>query len=117
MTISEKLSKIYLDKICTILTREVAVPIKNGIQHAQYFTGRVKEIDNFGIHIQSVDTHTMSFFLFPIVGIVEEKFIPNEDPKAQEIKKELIKKNSPTDLISIEDMTEKIKMLKSQTAK
>ena len=103
-----------MDKFCTVLTRQTTALIKNGVDHASYFSGKVIDIDDFGVYIESPKDQTVAVFSFPLVGIVQEPFFAKDSPKAQEIKKELIKKNSPSDLIDPNEITKKLAELKAR---
>lgn len=86
----------FIGKFCTILTQAVAVPIKDPITHANYFTGIIKSIDQQGILLEHTHTKAVSyFFLNQIIGIVEEQYITPDNPEYQKIKKEFeVKKES-----------------------
>ena len=115
----QKIKEFYLNKICTILTKETAIPIKNYIDHAKYFTGEVIDVDQDGVWLRSLETKTVSLFTFPLCGIVEEQFIPETHPEAKKIKEELDTKNKKPpvnggkEYISVDSLTEKIKKLKN----
>ena len=84
-----KLKEKFLGKVCTILSNQIAVPIKDHVQHSQYFTGMVTDIDIHGIWLKHLNINTYAFYQFPIVGIVEEQFIPEGDPRTEKIKEGL----------------------------
>lgn len=84
--------KVFEGKVCTIMTASTGLHIADPKRHAEFFTGLVKEIDDSGIWLEHLQTKAMSYFLFPIVGIVEEQFIAKDDPRAKEI--EELKKKS-----------------------
>jgi len=112
----------FLGKICTILTSAVAFPFRggDGIQHAQFFTGTVKEISEHGILIKHIHTDTVAFYTFPIVGIVEEQVVLKTDPNYEKLETEVKKKNAPRpaipaptgNMVSVEEMTRMARAIK-----
>jgi hypothetical protein len=63
------------------------------MQHSQFFTGKVETVDNYGIWLRHLNSDTIAFYSFPIVGIVEEQIVSQEDPRAEKIKEEIKKQN------------------------
>ena len=112
--------KFFVGKVCTILTTPIALPIKDSFVAAQYFTGQVTEIDNNGIWIKHIPTGDMSYFSFPIVGIVQEQYVPETDPNHDKLKEEIQKTKSPPTKIppgnftSVSDLTNKAKELRKK---
>ncbi len=82
----------FLGKICTVLTPHSAIPLKDPIQHSQYYTGELVGVDASGVWVKHPQNGTLAFFLFPLQGIVEEQQISPEDPRYQKIKEEMEKK-------------------------
>lgn len=82
----------FVGRICTILTNPVSFQFADAVQHSQFFTGKVEEIDEHGIWLRHVHTNTIAFYSFPVVGIVEEQVISETDPRAAQVKAELEKK-------------------------
>lgn len=99
----------FIGKVCTILTQPVSFPFKDGSQFAEFFSGKVINVDKFGIWVQHVNAHTMAFFTHPIVGIIEEQTVLKNDPRYEKIKTELEGKQKPP--TSIQDLTEMAKRL------
>lgn len=85
----------FLGKVCTLFINNSGFPFKDGIQYSEYMTGRVEEVDRSGILLKHLKNGTLSYFTFPINGIVEEQFIPENDPRAKEIKDSLKKSAQP----------------------
>ena len=85
----------FKGKVATILTAPVSFPFKDAIQHSQYFTGKVVDINIYGIWLKHLHIDTYAFYSFPIIGIVEEQLIPDTDPRAQQIKEEIKQKETP----------------------
>jgi hypothetical protein len=85
----ENLKSNFTGRICTVLTSPVSFQFQDALQHAQFFAGKVMEINQYGIWLKHLHTNTFSFYSFPIVGIVEEPYIPENDPRAEKIKEEL----------------------------
>jgi hypothetical protein len=109
--------KIFVGKLCTILTQPVSFPFRDGKQHSEFFTGRVTAVDRFGIWMKHLNTDTIAFFTHPIIGIIEEQFIPKDDPRYEKIKSELESKQKPllpksNNYVSVEELTEMAKKLK-----
>lgn len=75
----------YVGKICTIITRPINVPITEA-NHSQWFTIRVDAIDQEQIWGTDINRLTKSTFFFPIVSIVEEQVITEDNPKYSAIK-------------------------------
>lgn len=95
MSFSKNL-EIFVGKVCTILTKPVNIQFRDFMQHAQYFTGEVSHIDEYGIWLEHNQTKQISFFsLENIVGIVEEQKIPLDHPMADQIKEAVAKKQQP----------------------
>lgn len=82
----------FLDRVCTVLTGPIGLHITDPVRHAQYFTGKVISVDDSGIWLEHLQAKTMAYFSLPVVGILEEQFIPEDDPRSDKIKKELEKK-------------------------
>ena len=113
--------QVFVGKVCTVLTHPTTrqyprVPQdkqfdKNlTVEHAQYFTGQVTDVDNYGIWLKHLHTKQISFYQFPIIGIVEEQYITEKDPMMDKIKKDIEKaKKPPTPVyqtfIPIDDLT------------
>lgn len=93
--IVDNLKANFQDRICTILTQPVSFPFKDAMQHAQYFTGKVVDVNIYGIWLKHLHVDTYAFYTFPLVGIVEEQLIPNDDPRAEQIKQELKQQEQP----------------------
>ena len=108
----------FVDKVCTILTTPVAIPIKDPFSASQYFTGQVTKVDETGIWIKHLPTGNMGYFSFPIVGIVQEQYVPQNDPNHDKIKEEILKQKNPAPKIlpnnftSVSDLTKMAKDLK-----
>lgn len=85
----------FVGRVCTVMTVNTALQITEPLRHAQYFTGRVKSVDEYGIWLEHLQTKNRSFFMFPVVGIVEEQFIPEDDPRSSKIKEEMEKQKKP----------------------
>jgi hypothetical protein len=109
----------FIGKVCTILTTSVALPIKDALSGALYFSGLVAKVDDNGIWIQQLETNTMSYFTFPIVGIVQEQAVAKSDPNYEKIKEEIEKqkpvappKPVPPNFTSVSDLTQKAKELR-----
>lgn len=79
----------FAGKICTILTNPTNLPIKDGKQHAEFFTGLIVNIDQFGILLKHLNTNTHAFYQFPIIGIVEEQVVSKNDPNFSKITEEI----------------------------
>jgi hypothetical protein len=116
----------FLNKPCTILTRDIGFPFTGPIQHSQYFSGLVKEVNQYGVLIEHLQTKTLAFFAFPIVGIVEEQTVTKDNPNYEKIKEELEQKKKPTpkpvpaqrptpnNYLSVEEMTKMAKQIKEK---
>ena len=109
----------FVGRICTVLTSPVNFEFKDPIQHSNYFSGKVISVDKFGIWIQNVKFGTMSFFPFPVIGLIEEQAVMRDDPRYDKIKAELEEKKSPRPIppksnvsVSVEELTEMAKKLK-----
>lgn len=110
------LSEGFLGKICTVLTNSSVLPVKDAVQHSQYFTGEVQRIDRYGIWVKHITSGTMGFFAFPIVGIVEEQVIAQDDPRHEKLKEEVQKQKAgkpafqkPGTFMSVEDLVATVK--------
>jgi hypothetical protein len=107
--------KTFINRVCTVLTGATGLHISDPVKHAQFFTGRVISVDNYGIWLEHLQTKTLSFFMFPIAGIVEEQFIPESDPRSTKIKEEMEKKKKPplpspsSQFIPIDQLTKVVK--------
>lgn len=111
---ADHLKENFLNKICTVLTHATNLQCKDAVQFAQFFTGKVVDINEYGVWLQNLHNNTYGFFAFPIIGIVEEQNIPENDPRAEQIKEMLKKKtpqaNSPRgNFIPIESLTKMVK--------
>ena len=89
--LTENLRANFLKKVCTIFTNPVSFQFKDAIQHSQYFTGVVADINDYGIWVKHLHIDTYAFFSFPIIGIVEEQYLPENDPRVEELRKEMKK--------------------------
>jgi hypothetical protein len=107
-----------MGKVCTIITVPHSVPIKDAVQHSQYFTGEVYEVDDLGVWIKHPINGASSFFAFPFLGIVEEPVILSTDSRYEKVKEQLEAKNKPKikdlpqpqgQFISTDELTEKLK--------
>lgn len=109
--ISENIKSNFLNKICTVLTHQTSFNFNDAVQHSQYFTGKVAEVNEYGIWLKHLHVDTYAFFFFPVIGIVEEQVIEGNDPRASKIQEEL-KKNeyevSPN-FIPVESLTKMIR--------
>jgi hypothetical protein len=116
----------FLGKVCTILTNPTPFPFRDAKQHASYFSGLVTEINEEGIFLKNLVFKTMAFFTFPIIGIIEEIGVAEDDPNFEKVKMEVEKAKTPAkpvqvqarpavnkDFTSIEDMTTMAKQIKS----
>lgn len=103
----DNLRKNFLDRVCTILTQPVSFPFKDAIQHSQFFTGKVVDVNQYGIWLKHLQIGTYAFYSFPIVGIVEEQYVPENDPRIDKIRQELKKKEMPkaSQFIPVESLT------------
>src|SRR5581483_9222523 len=99
----------FIGKVCTILTNQTSFPFKDAKQYSEFFTGQVVEVNNQGICIKHLNTNTLAFYSFPIIGIVEEQVIAKNDPAYEEIKRKLEK---PQAVLSVEEMTKMAKEVK-----
>ncbi len=88
----ETLSANFVGRICTVLTHPVSFQFSDAVQHSQFFSGKVEEINKDGIWLRHVHTNTVTFYTFPIIGIVEEQVIPKDDPRAVKLKEDMEKK-------------------------
>lgn len=75
----------FTNKIVTVLvtrtTLDFAGDDKSQYRHAQYFTGRLEKVDNFGIWLLDEKRNVRSCFLHSgIVGILEEQEVPPDHP-------------------------------------
>lgn len=124
--------KPFLGKICTILTNSTPFPF-DPTKHADFFSGLVTEVNEDGVFVKNLRFNTMSFFSFPIVGIVEERGVSETDPMFEKVKdvaqktkmpaksmQEAAKPTRPApvyfppkDFTSIEDMTKMAKQIKA----
>lgn len=86
--------QMFVGKICTVLTAPVSIEFHNFEQHAQYFTGEITAVDEWGVWLQHPYAKTMSYYPFPIIGIVEEQYVASDDPMADKIKEEFGKKET-----------------------
>lgn len=80
--------KYFLNKIVTILVKSTTLDFswddKAQYRHAQYFTGRVENIDNLGVWLFDEQRKVRSYFFSQhIVGILEEQEVPQEHPLVQ----------------------------------
>ncbi len=110
----ELLNANFLGKVCTILTSATSLPVQDAIGHSRYFTGKVKRIDQFGVWVENLLDGTVSFFSFPIVGMVEEKSVSKEDPRYEKLKADVEKqrekksppaaKKLPSSFIDVEEL-------------
>jgi hypothetical protein len=115
----------FLGKVCTVLTQSVSFPFTNPRQHAEYFTGIVKEVNTYGILIEHPKTNDLAFFSFPVVGIVEEQAVAKNDPNYEKIREEIEQKQKPKavpkplppNYLSLEDMTAMAKQAKEKINK
>lgn len=112
--ITSLLKENFTGRICTILTRPVSFAFKDVMQHAEFFTGRVERIDEFGIWLRHMNKNTIAFYPFPIIGIVEEEVIPPDDPRAEKLKEAMKKKEAPKPMpqkqfIPIESLTKMVR--------
>ena len=109
----QKLKTFFLNKICTVLTRDYNLPIKNHLEYSKFFFGEIVEIDDSGVYMKSLEFKTLAFFPFPC-ALIEEQYIPENHPQAQKIKSELEEKNKtemPKDRITVEELTKKVRNL------
>ena len=97
--------KYFVGKVCTVLTHPVGMPMKDPFSASQYFTGQVTEVNEYGIWLKHLQTGGMSFFIFPIVGVIEEQYIPKSDPEHEKIKEEVEQIKNPPPKIPPQNMT------------
>jgi len=120
LSISNSIKENFLGRICTILTNSSALPLKDYIQHSQYYTGEVVGVDESGVWIKHPQNSTLAFFCFPIQGIVEEQYIPANDPRHEKIKEEIsskkekaVPKPTGTAFIDTNDISARIRAAKN----
>jgi hypothetical protein len=89
--------KYFIGKICTILTQPIGIQFTNAVEHSQYYTGTVEQIDDEGIWVRHPLTKAMSFYNWTsIMGIVEEQYVEPNDPLMEKIKEDISRKQKPT---------------------
>lgn len=112
----------FLGKICTVLTQTVSFPFTNPQQHAEFFSGLVTEINPSGIFLKNINSNTMAFYTFPIVGIVEEQTVAKSDVNYEKIKQVIEQQKRPVErprpapapnITSVEDLTKMAQRIKS----
>ncbi len=81
----------FLGKVCTILTESSAIPFKNAMDHSQYYSGIMIGADLSGVWLKHPQNGTLSFFSYPLQGIVEEQYIAPGDPRHEKVKEEMAK--------------------------
>ena len=118
----QNLTENFLGKICTIITQDIALPIKDPIVAAQYFTGEVTSIDYDGIWIKHMLSKTKAFYAFPLIGIVEEKVVAANDPMHEKITQDIIKvekkpaaKAPVNNFVGIDELREKVKKAQAKS--
>ena len=92
-TITEAVATHFLGKIVTVITHATTLPLKDGIAHAEFFSGEVVRVDRFGVYLKHPVLGTLAFYTFPLVGIVEEQHVPKTDPRYEQIKTEVARKD------------------------
>lgn len=85
----EKELEPFVNKVCTVLTQPVNKGFNQDWQHAQFFTGKVTQISPMGVWLANLHTGMKSFFAFPIVGICEEQYLEEGDPRLPAVKEEM----------------------------
>jgi hypothetical protein len=86
----------FIGKVCTILIEPAKFPFTlDKIQHAEFFTGLVVEVHAEGILIKNLNSNAYAFYMFPIIGIVEEQSVSKSHPDYEKIKTELEQKKKP----------------------
>ena len=104
-TITETVAKHFLGKIVTILTVSTGLPLQDGMAHATYFSGELIRVDQHGVYLKHVQFETLSFYAFPLVGIIEEKKIAKDDPGHVKIQEEIARNKEQKELAAIPKKT------------
>lgn len=88
----KKLQDAFVGKVCTILTSTVAKTNFQDQQFSDFFTAIIETIDEDGIFAKHHMTGCRNYYTWQnIVGILEEQVIQQDDPKYEEIMREVKK--------------------------
>lgn len=89
-----KLNEMFKGKVCTILTTTIAKTNFQDQQFSDFFTGIIELIDEDGILTKHHMTGCINYYNWlHVVGILEEQVVTEDDPKYEEIMREI--KNAP----------------------
>lgn len=75
----------FLGRMVTVITAATTLPVKTAVDHSQYFTGEMVHCDQHGVYLKHPVAGTLAFFTFPLLGIVEEQYIPKDDPRYKQV--------------------------------
>ena len=93
----------FVGKVCTIMTAPTTMAFSDFIKHAQYFTGLVESIDGMGVWVRHPQSKSLSYFMFPLVGIVEEQVVDPKSPLMDKINND-IKKKEKSEFLQVDDI-------------
>lgn len=89
---AQKLNEMFKGKVCTILTATIAKTNFQDQQFSDFFTGIIESIDEDGILTKHHMTGCINYYNWSyVVGILEEQVVTEDDPKYEEIMKEIKK--------------------------
>ncbi len=86
----------FVGHVCTILTTSVCKPNFTDVQFPDFFLGIIESIDEDGVFSRHPITGCKNFYSWPhVVGVFQEQVIEQNDPKYEEILKEI--KSAPVE--------------------
>lgn len=92
ITTVKKLQDKFVGKVCTILTTTISKTNFQDQQFSDFFTAIIESIDEDGVFAKHYTTGCTNYYTWShIVGILEEQVISQDDPKYEEIIKEVKK--------------------------
>lgn len=106
-----KLQDSFTNKVVTVLTHTTTLHFTDAAAHAQYFTGRFLEADDYGVWLQHLQTQALSFFGYgSLIGIVQEQALPPNDPRVKELQQKFAEQAKPkSSFVAVDELTAKLK--------
>ena len=93
----------FVGKACTIFTQPTNRSFDD-MQHANCFVGIVESVDPDGIWLKHPNDGRKSFFMLPVVGIVEELYRPMTPEEAEVIRTQMTKKAKTPQPVKLTDI-------------